>query len=589
MNQLQQIEAQFMGTGLQSTLWTPEFGWDDQEAEAAAAPYEQQLLAALQCFIALFSPVMYYIWVHLAAEMQAGKTGVMTALIRLVLANMSTLHIRPDHIFIVTGMSDKAWVKQTRERIPVNIRPNVFHGATLPKFEIAIRRLAARTGLRNVLIIIDESQLASSTRNRPNKNIYMAVNSLCPRIQWQTHNIRFITISATDPAKVLDMHDAGAPVRAEVVQLLTTEQYQSVERLKDLGRFRWITDFPDLNEPNGLDEIARCLTEEFTDEPLYHILRPRQKQQDAVSAALEARFPDCRVIKFDSERTIRQKDIKDGASSTDELEDINELLRRAPTCHTFIVLKSMFYASKTLHDEFVGIMWDRVAAKDDTNLQSLMGRACGYGKNSKTIIYVSKNTVDHYLKFWKELCSNKHADATPPGITIEKAAKQMPHLMATTTGLTSSLTHASPLTQRTGATVSGLDVKPDTLPKKPRISTVITDFTGTFKEYDSYDALRADFPHGLRNKKKDEDGFYLTSNASNSPHRMKYDAAIQMCRGKITTNMPRPSKVGGSTHRYYVGYRDVTDPTSGVYIVRTLTQIRASQLPPSPVTTDLSE
>ena len=37
----------------------------------------------------------------------------------------------------------------------------------------------------------------------------------------------------------------------------------------------------------------------------------------------------------------------------------------------------MFYAAKRLHDEHAGIFFDRVGAKDDTNLQSLLGRACG--------------------------------------------------------------------------------------------------------------------------------------------------------------------------------------------------------------------
>lgn len=74
-----------------TTLWTPEWDTPAGEEEAFAPPHDPQLLAALQVFAWLFVNSTKRVWVHLAAEMQAGKTGVIAAVARLVLSNAKRL------------------------------------------------------------------------------------------------------------------------------------------------------------------------------------------------------------------------------------------------------------------------------------------------------------------------------------------------------------------------------------------------------------------------------------------------------------------------------------------------------------------
>ena len=91
--------------GFSTDLWEPEFGWEAAESEAAEAPFPPQLLAALQCFIAFFARrECQRFWVHLAAEMQAGKTGVITTFIRLLLANAAKLRVKPNRIFMIQSL-----------------------------------------------------------------------------------------------------------------------------------------------------------------------------------------------------------------------------------------------------------------------------------------------------------------------------------------------------------------------------------------------------------------------------------------------------------------------------------------------------
>ena len=408
---LSDVECQLSSNGFSSTLWTPEFGWNASEAEASQPPHSPQLLAALQIFLYFFIADHKRFWVHLAAEMQAGKTGVVSTLIRLIFANAARIRITPDRIFVLTGMSDNAWTKQTKERLPGNVRGGVAHSGGFEKIVRALRTLAAGGYLENVLIVFDESHIASNEGNRPNRLIYDQVANLCPRDRWAESNIHFLTISATDPAKSSICSESRA---SRVVRLLTNEEYQSVESLTNAGRIRFTDKFGNLHLMDAINELQRAITE-FT-QPLYHILRPPQGQQRRVEMLLKDFFPGCNVIPWDSTTKL----IDNGDASSTPIDDINDLLEVEPEVHTFFLLKNMFYASKTMDDTNVGILWDRKGGKDDTNLQSLLGRALGYGKSKRTIVYTSNETVENYLGFWQRAISGLPLTV---GIPIEKMSR----------------------------------------------------------------------------------------------------------------------------------------------------------------------
>ena len=566
-------ELTIANSGFSTELWEPEFGWGPSEKDASEMPYPAQLLAALQCFIAFFVKPIERVWVHLGAEMQAGKTGVINALVRLILKNGRKLGYGPRRIFVLTGMNDNAWKKQTRERLPADLHANVYHNGGLSNFAAAIRRLAAGEELANVLIVLDESHLASALSNRPHKHIYEEIASLCPRDKWQENNIRFLTISATDPAKVLSI--TGRDV-AQVVRLQTTPAYQSVESLNAAGRIRSLETFKNVNSPIAIAELKRCVEEEFADVARYHILRAPYGKTDKVCEMVRAAFPGCDVLKFDAEEKSRRGAAADDSSTTASMEDINSILAEAPEKHTFIVLKNMLYAAKTLKDEFVGVLWDRLSGKDDTTLQSLVGRACGYGKNDRTVVYTSESTVKNYLNFWRELCADPRMSPIITDIPARVVAKCMVGISARTVGdsvrLSAARTVSHPLAARGGGPLAAGGGGEPEEPEKKRQKANEDNFTHDFNEYPSLAAAKAVVKH-LHTPKMEGD-FYLTSTTA-SPEKLSYAAALAICSGKKTANLPWGKlEVGKSVNRLYVGYRDIADPTSAVFIVRTLTRLR---------------
>jgi len=466
-------------------------------------------------------------------------------------------------------MSDEAWKMQTKERLPTGVRANVHHNPSMPKVVLALQRLAEMSEdgqLSNVLIILDESHIASAKNNLPN-SVYSEVERLCPMNQWQERNIRFLTISATDPAKVLAIHEQTAALPCQVVRLQTNALYQSVESLHTTQRIRFIEDFGDLHLAPAMTELKRVIEERFP-APKYHMIRVRQGKQPVVEGLLHEAFPGCSVILWDSSTKSSNKgSARDASSQPSQMEDINDLLAVEPGVHTFLLLKNMFYAAKTMDDTHVGVLYDRASSKDDTNLQSLLGRACGYGKSKETVVYTSKQTVTNYLNYWKELCQSTRCPPplrdTPESAKLDNRMGKVRLVRRSEGALGFAVPSgvANPLNSG-GAAVGG------GAPLKTKESVDENNFTSEWREFATFAEAKA-WGKNIREKEL-VNGFYESTTSKKCV--LRYAEVLVMKGGKKTANMPTDMKPGQSRDRLYVGYKDEKDPSSAVFVVRRLTR-----------------
>ncbi len=555
-----------------SEPWTPETGIRSDEVDAFAAVHDAQYLAALRACAHMFSATKQRVWVHLAAEMQAGKTGVIATVARLILANYKQLGIATDRIFVITGMSDEAWQTQTALRLPAALRENVHHSATLSKVKEKLNRLAGPDHLKNVMIFIDESHYATAETNQTAKHVYDTVRLKCPREKWAENNIRFMTISATDPAKVIAMKASGIP--CQVVRLFTTEEYQSVEKLQACGRIRYLEHVPEngaLHTPTGFNALVEAVVElEGVHGPLVHIIRPQNRRGDGVAMQIRARFPGAVVHHWDvaSNKEKQRAAKEDGSSGVGSASDINEaILNNAPTTTTFVVLKGMFRAAKTLNDRHVGVMYDRVGATDATNLQSLLGRACGYGKSIRTVVFTSHDTVRNYLRCWRELCASK--EWAVANEDLSKLNGKMPHTkMVKAVGgeakLVTTATHATPFGHGVGAATA------EELAANTRSRHDDDDYDVAWsEEFASLAEVKSAKLTSGAPPKPDADGFF--KNAAGGKGRMTRGQLMAIKAGKSTTHM----KLGEdrtTARRTYAFYEDTADPASVRFVVCTLTR-----------------
>ena len=554
--QISDAQLTMHAAGFKTELWTPSFGWEHDESEASATPFPMQTLSAMKVFGWMFCSSVKRPWVHLAAEMQAGKTGVLNCLIRLVLANYATLSFKPSDLFILTGMKDNAWRLQTRKRLPKAVFEGVQHNDGLMKVASALRLKHEKEPLRNVLVILDESHLASSYTNRPAKLIFDELLRMCPVEQWAERNIRVLTISATDPAKILSI---GSTEGAQLVRLITTSAYQSVETLKESGRLH---ETEDLITPEAVARFKGFIDSTYHGEPLYHIIRPRQRKATLTIGLLEAAFPGCNVVPWDAELKATAE-----VGTVTSMMDINERISDAPERITFIILKNMLYASKTLDDTHVGFLHDRIGAKDDTNLQSLLGRACGYGKSHRTHIFTSGQTVMNYIKTWRDLSASvseqmvKELKDKMPAVDVRRTAGA--------THLTAAADAPTPFTASgaAAATVAAL-------PKKEKLNedhfqhewSPLLDSLEAVKAWSAAKGHKARAPTCV-------DGVYHCSTSGKSG-KQPLAAITKMFGGKKTSNMAAKNlTIGKQTSRIYVGYENMEDNTSAKFVCHWLKRI----------------
>ena len=112
------------------------------------------------------------------AMTQSGKTGSMLSVIE---------HVQHDHMFLITGLSSVEWMDQTKSRFPEKYRPFIFHRNQLNTFVKKVK------GLSNVLIIIDENQVAF----RKDQTIHKCFVEAGIMNDLETRNIRIVHFTAT--------------------------------------------------------------------------------------------------------------------------------------------------------------------------------------------------------------------------------------------------------------------------------------------------------------------------------------------------------------------------------------------------------
>jgi len=288
-----------------------------------------------------------------------------------------------------------------------------------------------------------------------------------------------------------------------------------------------------------------------------------------VEALLKERMPDCVIVPWDLEsKKLRSKKSSD-SDSTNSTDINTAYLSTKPTRTTFILLKGMFRAAKTFNDSHVGVLYDRVGGADSTNLQSLLGRACGYNKSSRSIVFVAKSTVDNYIRLWRELCANRNFP-TVTDVPVASLKGKMPGVgVASQQGMSKLVLKQATACPLGACAALGVHV----IVPRPRVAY----------NHDNYDAewsvefLTAEEAKALTGAKKmepSENGFYKNVSGKKTP--MTREQYIAFKAGKKTAYGGKSLaslKVGESNNRTIAFYENPLDVSTVRFVVRTLTRI----------------
>lgn len=317
--------------------------------------------------------------VTLLALPQVGKTGVMLEVAySMATSNNDSILVKPENIYIISGMNDIDWQKQTKENFPDALNEKVF---TRSEFN----NIHTLDSLENALIIIDECHIAAEARQQMAKKLKKAgldnPETLCEK------NVRILQVSAT-PAHVLFNSERFWDHIHSVVRLGASEKYVGFQKLLDAER---IMDTHNDNVDN-IAEIEQLIKQEYM-RPKYHVFRLGRKKAEA--AAFHS------MIERNSGLGWISK-----PHNCECREDTDLMFDTPPVQHTFLVIKGFWRAGKRLNDKHLGILYEAPSGTPDVNVvaQSLAGRACGNDKqtpgNGSPIIYCHKKSLENYLNWF---------------------------------------------------------------------------------------------------------------------------------------------------------------------------------------------
>lgn len=318
---------------------------------------------------------------------QTGKTGCMTSLIQhYILSN----NIPIDNIYIITGLSDKAWKVDTKNRMPDSISNRVFHRANLTEtFKKDI------INKKNVLVVMDEIQIACEK----DQTIYETFDK-CGFYDLKNllkNDVKLVQFTATPDGHINDIGDWKE--HSVKIKLEPGSGYVGTKQLNESGRIR---DFKDLTKIENVKELKE-IVDNF--DPLFY--NDDNNLRDCDYRYHTIRIPNSRkgldkivINHFKSVFGINY--IYNTSFLNTKKDDINELMEIAPTKHTFIFIKEILRCAKTKCKKFIGIEYERWTTSSDSSIiQGSVGRLTGYDDNGDSICFTNKKTLENYEKLWE--------------------------------------------------------------------------------------------------------------------------------------------------------------------------------------------
>jgi len=392
------------------------------------------------------------VFIGVVGETQSGKTGTMIATIKQY---MKKNIIPIENIYIITGLSDIMWCKQTKERVPDSIMDRVFHRRDLltPKFLDEIKNK------KNVLILMDEVHLAAKEK----QTIYKCFNAagLLDKENLFKNDIKIIQFTATPDGIYGDLNNwnngskiiiskpsanytsskdlveqkrvfqykplvTGYDYNRVIFDMLYDEHHTDSQKKKMLRRIKRITEFINIMTPHQGAETA--------EQQMVSVLKNNKIPERLINRIIDISIIQLNILKDINKirvKTIRlnrhgqlyhiirtpngDTNIQDNFrkifdesdycfvtydKSNKELTDLNVLLSKQPQKHTFIFIKEKLRCAKTLCKTYLGIFYERHTKlpNDSTIIQGGLGRLTGYDDNGFSLCYTNIESIHKYRR-----------------------------------------------------------------------------------------------------------------------------------------------------------------------------------------------
>ena len=310
------------------------------------------------------------------APTQSGKTGSMVASV-LFMNKHPEIKQSIENTYILTGLSSKDWLDQTRERFPEEMHKNIYHRNNLNLFVKSVK------DKKDVLIMIDEAQFACLPGQGLHKAFqeigFMDINYI------MEHNIKILFVSATPDGIIYDLNEWKTGVAIEYMDV--PEQYISITNLVERNQVKQYCDLCGYDrlmkrvDEKVLENIY-ALQEFLGDIPKYHLIRTHNGFLHDITIQNFNKCFEGKNYDYFSESKI----------------NMMKKLTKVPEKHTFIFIKEKLRCAQTIPKENLGILYERYTStvNDSAIIQGFAGRLTGYHKNTTSIVFTNMESIDKY-------------------------------------------------------------------------------------------------------------------------------------------------------------------------------------------------
>jgi hypothetical protein len=304
------------------------------------------------------------------APVQWGKTGVLLYVTSQMVKNGTVAGY--SHVFILTGMADNEWRKQTRERAPPEMRDNILHRRNMMKVA------KTRSTIRDALFIVDECHIGSlsgSTLSRffTEIGIYGGADVMRER------NLRILQISATPEVSLLNAQYLPDGIH----KLIKSTPGKTYTGIGDIFKSERFHDYNAVRREQAYTDALGAISNEFN-KPRYHLIRVNGRLAHIRKVIIQIAKKQGFAVRIHDNTVRKDRRITDAE------------LRTEPERHTIILVKNMWKAAKTIPHEYLGVVVSGLSFSSAVEAQGLIGRICGHNKKHNIQVYGNYDALSWY-------------------------------------------------------------------------------------------------------------------------------------------------------------------------------------------------
>ena len=260
------------------------------------------------------------------------------------------------NIYFITGMSNKSWENNMKNKFPTCFINNIFHHGKLQHFSKKIKNL------KNALIIVDEID----SGDKEEQKLHNILKDLLDIKYMNENNIRFIFVSATMITELHQLNKWGDIHK--IFHMTIPDNYASHNFFLEN---EIIKEYYKINNNETAERwVDEDIINNYGNDYRVHIIRIDEQNIKYIEKACK------------KNNIIFKNHTSDDRISHEDLKEIfNNIIQ-----HVVIAIKGFYRRADLIPNEWklkIGATHEKFVKKFDTNvqIQGLTGRMCGYWKD----------------------------------------------------------------------------------------------------------------------------------------------------------------------------------------------------------------